>query len=73
MKSTPPFLKQAGRVLNSGQARTLLLTGNIYDLFGPVAPEQDYVPLLSVLTAEWDLPNYILIIYELNGPIRFRA
>ena len=71
MKTVPPFLKQAGRMLNSGQARTLLLTGNIYDLFGPVAPEQEYVPLLTTLTAEWDLPNYILIIYELNGPIRF--
>lgn len=71
MKTVPPFLKQAGRMLNSGQARTLLLTGNIYDLFGPVAPEQEYVPLLNTLTAEWDLPNYILIIYELNGPIRF--
>lgn len=71
MKTVPPFLKQAGRMLNSGQARTLLLTGNIYDLFGTLAPEQEYVPLLNVLTAEWDLPNYILIIYELNGPIRF--
>ena len=28
-----PFLKQAGRILNSGQSRTLILTGNIYDLF----------------------------------------
>jgi hypothetical protein len=71
MKIVPPFLKQAGRMLNSGQARTLLLTGNVYDLFGPVTPEQQYVPLLNVLTAEWDLPSYILIIYELNGPIRF--
>ena len=71
MKSAPFFLKQAGRVLNSGQARTLLLTGNINDLFGPVGQEQDYVPLLTLLTAEWDLPNYILIVYELNGPIRF--
>jgi SpoVK/Ycf46/Vps4 family AAA+-type ATPase len=58
-------------MLNSGQARTLLLTGNIHDLFGPPAREQEYAPLLNVLTAEWDLPNYILIIYELNGPIRF--
>lgn len=58
-------------MLNSGQARTLLLTGNIYDLFGPVAPDDQYVPLLNLLTAEWDLPNYILIVYELNGPIRF--
>lgn len=71
MKTVPYFLKQAGRMLNSDQARTLLLTGNIYDLFGPVGGEEDYVPLLNVLTAEWDLPNYILIIYELNGPIRF--
>jgi len=71
MKSTPDFLKQAGRVLNSGQARTLLLTGNINDLFGPAGSEQNYVPLLTLLTAEWDLPNYILIVYELNGPIRF--
>lgn len=71
MKSTPDFLKQAGRVLNSGQARTLLLTGNINDLFGPAGAEQNYVPLLTLLTAEWDLSNYILIVYELNGPIRF--
>jgi len=77
MKNVPPFLKLAGRMLNSGQARTLLLTGNIHDLFGPVAAsresaaDHEYVPLLNVLTAEWDLPNYILIIYELNGPIRF--
>jgi hypothetical protein len=71
MKTVPPFLKQSGRVLNSGQARTLLLTGNINDLFGPAGPEQNYVPLLTLLTAEWDLPAYILIVYELNGPIRF--
>ena len=71
MKSAPPFLKHAGRLLNSGQARTVLLTGNIYDLFGSNAPDQDYVPLLNVLTTEWDLTDYILIVYELNGPIRF--
>jgi SpoVK/Ycf46/Vps4 family AAA+-type ATPase len=71
MKTVPPFLKQAGRMLNSGQARTLLLTGNVYDLFGPAGPEREYVPLLNLLTAEWDLPNYILIVYELNGPLRF--
>jgi hypothetical protein len=71
MKTVPPFLKQSGRVLNSGQARTLLLTGNINDLFGPAGPDQNYVPLLTLLTAEWDLPNYLLIVYELNGPIRF--
>jgi hypothetical protein len=67
----PSFLKQAGRILNSGQARTLVLTGNIYDLFGPVAQGGDYVPLLDFLTAQWDLPDLIVLVYELNGPIRF--
>ena len=73
MKNPPPsFLKQAGRILNSGQARPLLLTGNIYDLFClPQGESEDYVPLLNFLTASWSLPELILIVYELNGPIRF--
>jgi SpoVK/Ycf46/Vps4 family AAA+-type ATPase len=71
MRSAPAFIKSAGRLLNSGQARTLLLTGNIYDLFSSTSPDQDYVPLLNVLTSEWDLDDYILVVYELNGPIRF--
>ncbi|MBT5928420.1 MAG: ATP-binding protein [Verrucomicrobia bacterium] len=67
-----PFLKQAGRILNSGQARTLLLTGNIHDLFFKKEEDtEDYVPLLPFLVHHWDLPNFILIIHELNGPIRF--
>jgi AAA+ superfamily predicted ATPase len=66
------FLKQTGRILNSGQARTILLTGNIYDLFClPRGDEEEYVPLISFLTESWNLPNLILITYELNGPIFF--
>src|SRR5436190_7248373 len=68
---TPPFLKHAGRILNSGQTRTLFLTGNVHDLFGPVGPAREYVPLLTFLTTNWSLPDFILIVYELNGPIRF--
>ena len=66
------FLKQAGRILNSGQARTVVLTGNIYDLFGHASGGSvDYLPLMSFLTANWSLPGLIVITYELNGPIRF--
>lgn len=66
------FLKQAGRILNSGQARTLVLTGNIYDLFHlPGDQGGNYVPLLNFLAANWNLPEFIIILYELNGPIRF--
>ncbi len=72
------FLRQAGRILNSGQARTLVLTGAIHDLFFLAGESSDdsaddgaYVPLVQYLTTHWDLQNRILAVYELNGPIRF--
>ncbi len=73
MSPVPPsFLRAAGRIVNSGQARTLLLTGNIYDLFClERGASADYVPLIGFLSAHWALPGFIVIVYELNGPIRF--
>ncbi|MBN2507168.1 MAG: ATP-binding protein [Verrucomicrobia bacterium] len=72
---TPPdhaFLRHAGRILNSGQARSIVLTGNINDLFGQAAGERvDYVPLMQFLAASWSRAPFILVLYELNGPIRF--
>jgi ATPase family associated with various cellular activities (AAA) len=67
------FLRTAGRVLNSGQARTLIVSGNIHDLFClPVDEERgEYVPLVDFLTRSWNLSGKILVVYELNGPIRF--
>ena len=58
--------------MNSGQTRTLLLTGNIHDLFHLHSGEEaEYVPLLNLLLQTWNVPGRILLIYELNGPIRF--
>lgn len=70
--STPDFLRAAGRILNSGQARTLTLTGNIHDLF-PLGhgAERRHVPIVPFLSAHWDLPDVILVVYELNAPVRF--
>ena len=67
------FLRTAGRLLNSGQTRTLIVSGNIYDLFCmPVEGDrEEYVPLVDFLTRQWKLAGRILIVYELNGPIRF--
>lgn len=71
------FWKRAGRILNSGQSRTILLTGNIHDLFflsddkGGEGGPGDYVSLIDLLGAKWDLSDWILVVYELNGPIRF--
>ncbi len=79
------FLRRAGRILNSGQSRSLILSGNIHDLFfcsgaGGVgacalpdgnAVQGEYLPLIELLTRQWALPGKILVLYELNGPVRF--
>lgn len=67
-----PFLRKAGRILNAGQTRAITLTGNIYDLFHRAGEGPgDYVPLVDFLLAQWRVPNHIVLVYELNGPIRF--
>lgn len=68
------FVKEAGRFLNSGQTRTLVISGNIYDLF-PVSQGDNgnlsYVPVTDLLCESWNVPGVIVLIYEINGPIRF--
>lgn len=67
------FLRRIGRILNSGQSRSVVLSGNIYDLFFLERENDDgaYVSLIDFLCAKWDLPNVVLVVYEINGPIRF--
>jgi len=66
------FLTAAGKIINSDQTRTLLFTGNVHDLLGlSVEGQTSYVPLVDYLAANWQVPDRMLIVYELNGPIRF--
>lgn len=65
-----PFLRRLGRILNSGQSRSVVVTGNVYDLYH-LEEQDDYVPLIEFLANKWDLPSVMLVVYELNGPIRF--
>lgn len=59
-------------LINSGTSRSIVLHGNIHDLFFvEESEEEDYIPLLPFLTQSWDVPGFILIVYELNGPLRF--
>lgn len=71
----PPedFVRRAARVLNSGQARALLLTGNVHDLFAVSSGEDRsrWLPLLDLLISRWSVAGRVLLVYELNGPIRF--
>lgn len=66
------FRTEAGLLINSGTSRSIVLSGNIHDLFFVGDGEQgDYIPLVKFLTRSWDIPGFILIVYELNGPLRF--
>ena len=58
-------------LINSGTSRSIVLHGNIHDLFFVEESEEDYIPLLPFLTHSWDVPGFLLIVYELNGPLRF--
>ena len=59
-------------LINAGTSRSLVLSGNIHDLFFIREDDNtDYIPLVPFLSRSWDIPGFILIVYELNGPIRF--
>ena len=67
-KTVAAFLSEAGRLCNSGEARVLVMAGNVYDLFP--GPDNSYQALPDVLVAHWQVPSRIVVTYEINGPLR---
>lgn len=61
------FFGQLARMINSGQSRSIVLSGNIYDLY---FDGQQYVPIVPFLTTKTRVAGIIQVVYELNGPIR---
>ncbi len=61
------FYARIARVLNSGQSRSLILSGDVYDLFHDGS---QYVPLIPYLVGKTQIDGLIRLVYELNGPIR---
>ncbi len=61
------FFSKLARILNSDQSRSVILCGNVHDLF---YSGRQYVPLIPFLTAKSKTKGLIRIVYELNGPIR---
>lgn len=76
-----PFRLDAGKILQSGRTHSLILSGNVQDLFylpptegsDKAHPYGRYINLNDYLCGRWEpkAPNTILVVYELNGPIRF--
>ena len=67
MSESRNFFSRLAAILNSEQARSVILSGNVYDLF---AHEDDYVPLLPYLCEKAQTDGLLRIVYELNGPVR---
>lgn len=63
------FYKSFAKILNSGQTRSVIVSGDIYDLFFN-EETNDYVPLIELLKSKTKVPGLIRIVYELNGPIQ---
>ncbi len=62
-----PFYVKLAKILNSGQSRSVILCGNVYDLF---YNGREHVPLVSFLADKCRSRGIVRIVYELNGPVR---
>jgi len=61
------FFSKLARILNSDQSRSIVLCGNVHDLF---YDGTQYVPLIPLLCEKSKTAGLIRLVYELNGPIR---
>lgn len=61
------FFATLARILNSQQSRSIILSGNVYDLFDS---GKQYVPLIPFLLEKTQSRGLIRVVYELNGPVR---
>ncbi len=81
MNHSYPFFTQMARIVNSGQARSVILWGNVHDMFflpggESTLPEENasggrYVSLMEFLIEKTRVPGLIVVVQELNGPVRF--
>jgi len=67
MTQSYDFFSRFARILNSGQSRSVVLYGNIHDLFWD---GEAYVPLIPFVCKKSKASGLIQLVYELNGPIR---
>ena len=61
------FFSDLVEILNSDQSRSVILSGNVHDLF---YNGQEYVPLIPFVSEKSKTKGLIRLVYELNGPIR---
>ena len=75
---SPPFFGRLASIVNSGQSRSIILAGQVHDLFYSASAQTQgaaedggaYVPLIDFLCDRCRIEGLLLLVYELNGPIR---
>ncbi|MDA1050015.1 MAG: AAA family ATPase [Planctomycetota bacterium] len=67
MSHSYEFFTRFARILNSGQSHSVVLCGNVHDLFWD---GESYVPLIPFVCKKAKAGGVIQLVYELNGPIR---
>ncbi|NNJ25248.1 AAA family ATPase [Alienimonas chondri] len=78
MSAAPAFFTDLARLLNSGQTRAVVLSGNVHDLFPIARPPRQmggssdaaFVPLVPFMLERTEAAGLIRVVYELNGPVR---
>ncbi len=61
------FFTQLASTINSGLARSVILAGNVNDLY---FDGSQYVPIIPFLLTKTNVAGLIQVVYELNGPVR---
>ncbi len=64
------FFSQFARIVNSGQARSIIISGNVNDLF---YDGDGYEPLVPFLLNKTKVSGLVQVVYELNGPVRIEG
>jgi len=70
------FYKKLAKILNSNQSRSVVLSGNIYDLFNAADNGYDYMPLVDFLTKKCYLApdkaakGKTVVVYEINRSVK---
>jgi hypothetical protein len=59
------FYKKLAWIINSRQSRSVILYGNVYDLF---RYGDEYIPLIDFLVAKTKHPNILQVVCQLPLP-----
>ena len=83
---TPGFFRELAAVVNAGTARGVVLAGEVHDLFHMKEPARGaegvgepaggggaWVPLVDFLVGRCTVPGMLVLVVELNGPLRLHA